>query len=335
MKSNFLFACLTACPVVFCQAQSGLSVSSGSSLLIKSSNILSVDGIVLQPSSDFTINGSNSIARNTSLSHGASGTYIGRAFKLAGTVNAFSGSITIYYNDFELNGIPEGSLTLNVHNGTAWGAFTTGVTRDGVNNYVRTAGLSNVNLDEFTLADAMTALPLTWGDVTANRKGAGAFVKWQTYDESSTSYFEVERRTATTDWKSVGNRIAAFNTTGVHDYSLEDATVTQALTYYRIKQVDDNNRFTYSKVVSVSAVGMPADVNLYPNPAGHYVVVDAHQLKMLSVNVYSMDGGLVLSKPANGASVCVLDIARLPAGQYRLVARLSNGAICNQSFIKK
>jgi len=334
MKNQFTSLLATFCIVTSGHAQSGLYISSGTSFFITSNSVVAIDGIVLEPSANFTINGNNSLTRNTAIAHPASGNYIGRVFNWGSTVNSFTGGIRIYYSDSELKGIPEPNLTLNVHNGTAWAAYAAGVTRDGTNNIVTTTGLNNINLNELTLADAMAALPLTWGNVSAIRKDGQALVKWQTYDETAVDFFAVERRTAGTGWMPVGNSVAASNTTGVHTYSLNDASVSAATTYYRIKQVDINGRFTYSTVVSVGALDTPAGLIMYPNPASDHMVLHADNNSIAAVTVYGLDGRMITAATPK-SNTYRLDVARLPAGIYNIQVFLSDGAFFNQSFIKQ
>lgn len=266
-------------------AQSGLSISSGT-LSINANTVFLVDGLVLQPTSSFTLSGPNSVTRTTTIAHTAPQPYISRVFQLAATTNSFSGSISIYYNDTELNGLSESGLTLNIHNGGGWSAFNSGVTRDGINNVVTTSGLANINLNELTLANVTTPLPLDWGPVTALRKEGGAHVQWQTYNEVATSHFVVERSLNGVQWTAVGLPVAARNQSGDQHYSLTDALITPAQTYYRIKQVDEDGRYSYSPVVTVKAIAATNHLTLYPNPTQGRIQLQSTALPINTITMY-------------------------------------------------
>src|ERR1700730_646304 len=88
-------------------AQSGLYISPGTNVFIGASTIFSTDSLVIIPTADFTIAGPNAVTRNGSVTHNTSNPYIQRVFHLFSTLSSYSGAISIYYRDEELNGIAE------------------------------------------------------------------------------------------------------------------------------------------------------------------------------------------------------------------------------------
>lgn len=140
--------------------QTGLFISSGSNFFIGTGAIVSLDSLVLKPSVNFNITGLNKEFRNGTVTHALGGTHINRVYHFSTTTPAFSGTITIYYQDAELSGLSESNLTLHIHDGTSWNNFTSGVSRNSVSNFVSTSGISSVPLNELTLADAGTG-PVT------------------------------------------------------------------------------------------------------------------------------------------------------------------------------
>ena len=134
----------------------GIYISPSANLFISGGTIFSTDSLVIVPSRDFNITGENAQTKNAAITHPSGNPYIKRVFHFLNTTSPFTGNISIYYLDGELNGLAENALTLNVHNGAVWNAYTTGVTRDGVNNVVNTTGLSNIMLNELTLAGLST-----------------------------------------------------------------------------------------------------------------------------------------------------------------------------------
>src|SRR5947209_9043476 len=138
----------------------GIYIAPTSNIFITAGTIFSADSLVLTPSAAFNFTGENAETRNATVTHLSSDPYIKRVYHLLNTSAPFTGDIAIYYLDNELNGIAENTLTLNVHNGTRWTAFTTGVTREGGSNVVTTTGLTNLSLNELTLARLSSPLPV-------------------------------------------------------------------------------------------------------------------------------------------------------------------------------
>ena len=142
-----------------CKAQAQLTVEPGSSLTIQNGTQLHGDGLTLIPSADFIL--SNVIlSRSATIIHTQVNPYIARVYQFSNTSNAFSGSIQINYTDgAELSGLAEAELILTIYNDTNWAQYPAS-TRDAINNYVLTNGLSGITLNEITLASQFVPLPL-------------------------------------------------------------------------------------------------------------------------------------------------------------------------------
>jgi hypothetical protein len=150
----------------------GVTIKSGSNLFISSGTTVSLDSLVLRPTSNFNITGVNSEIRGTTVVHALSKPYIKRVYRFGATTPLFNGAISIYYRDAELNAISESVLTLNMHNGSSWNAYTSGITRNSASNFVTTTGLSSVALNELTLAS--NTAPLTMNAAAVQREVAAA-----------------------------------------------------------------------------------------------------------------------------------------------------------------
>lgn len=91
-------------------------------------------------------------------------------------------------------------------------------------------------------------------------------------------HFVVERRhESETDFKEIGNVDANqdFNL-AQHDYDFDDYDVNlSGVYYYRIKQIDKNERFTYSRIISIQVkVDESLNAFIYPNPVNDKLKVE-------------------------------------------------------------
>jgi hypothetical protein len=97
-----------------------------------------------------------------------------------------------------------------------------------------------------------------------------AVLDWKV-DENSVSHYEVERSANARDF----GKIAAVGSlgNGIRQYSLTDPAVATGNVYYRVRQVDLDGSYSYSRIVSVSA---PDGIQLraYPNPTRDRVTVE-------------------------------------------------------------
>ena len=94
-----------------------------------------------------------------------------------------------------------------------------------------------------------------------------------------------------------------------------------AVNYYRLKQVDTDGTFTYSKTIAVSGVVLNKDAQIIvsPNPANDVLIVQSLTDNALDkrVDLISLDGRVVLSKTLyQGSTMCVFDLKAVCAGVY-------------------
>src|SRR3712207_212957 len=107
------FFLLGLCLAFYSRGQSGLHINNATTVAVRTNTIFAVDGLVLSPTSDYSITGVNDMIRNTTLTHPSIMPAISSAYYWSSPLPAFSGNIGFYYTDAGLNGISEPELTLN------------------------------------------------------------------------------------------------------------------------------------------------------------------------------------------------------------------------------
>lgn len=202
--------------------------------------------------------------------------------------------------------------------------FDIDITSGGTTNSMR-VGVEITN-------PSLGVLPLNILNIQATRKENIIAVEWQTSAEVNTAYFTIERSANGVDFTSKGSVSATLNPSLTNSYSWNDVSPLHATNYYRIKSVDRDGAFTYSKIVKATFTGMEASLRAYPVPAASEVQFTfppsgaAHIL-----TVYSNDGRIIEHiKVAKNAPSATLTIGSYPAGVYWV--RGQNGL--NTKFIK-
>lgn len=112
------------------------------------------------------------------------------------------------------------------------------------------------------------SLPVTLLTFTATADNGQTLLNWSTAQEQNSDHFEIERSTDGIHFTNIGMAAAAHNSNVKEDYSFTDASPAVGANYYRLKMVDLDGQFLYSKIeiVSFQAGGLSA-VAAYPNPA--------------------------------------------------------------------
>lgn len=180
-------------------------------------------------------------------------------------------------------------------------------------------------------ATTASTLPLKWSYFTAKENNEGIKLEWGTTEEQNTHYFVIERGEATgfvalDTLEAKGSLISNY-------YSFTDKTNTAARVTYRIKQVDNNSRFEYSKQVTVEVKGNVMGLRVYPNPAqGQCRISLPAGLTRATVQLYDMRG--VLVKSAQVSDKQVMGLEGVVPGVYHVVVNDQSERYSQQLIVK-
>ena len=189
--------------------------------------------------------------------------------------------------------------------------------RSNTNAATRTVNFQLDGASYSKLISNASILALTWVSFDGNANGSNVVLNWKTADEKNTAGFMIERSADGKNFEQIGNLKAAGSGNNSYDYT--DAAAASGNNYYRLKQIDNDGTFQYSKVIAVSVRKETAQVTLFPNPAKDVLNVKSNT--PVAIAIYNMSGALVAAQDATtDASV---NISALPEGFY--VYRLTNG----------
>ena len=105
---------------------------------------------------------------------------------------------------------------------------------------------------------------------------SGIELEWETASESNNDRFEVERSLDGKSFDKIGSVDGAGTTSVKQNYSYTDYVTRAGTFYYRLRQVDHDGTYDYSKTVAVKLKSLPGGgkFSVYPNPAlGNIVTV--------------------------------------------------------------
>ena len=175
-----------------------------------------------------------------------------------------------------------------------------------------------------------SVLPVTLKYLRAKKVENKVAVEWATSQETNAKWFVVERSNDGLTFLPVETVMASGNSTSEKRYSVTDAEVLAGKRYYRLKQVDHDGGFVYSIVVAVEA--QTTGIQLYPNPASHFVIVSGNRNPQAIVKVYNNQGLLVKQESLGNDGK--ISISSMAAGVY-FVEIISNHQSLKASFIKQ
>ena len=296
--------------------QAQLYVGSGVDLVIKSGGTFHYDGLTITPSGDFTL--TNTTLTKTddyTISPAPTGTYIKRYFSFSNTTSSFSGTIRFSYDGAIIpSPLSAGTLQLNIRTSSAWtGGFGTDAGTGG-GSYVEATSLSSTGLNTLTLAANGAALPVTWLRFVAEKKESASILNWATATEQNTKDYLVQHSISGGGWKSLGTVKAAGNSSTRSDYTFIHHTPESGYNYYRLIQRDQDDQFSYSKVVTVLMNKEDIRLKVFPNP-----ILDGKVNVLLKepaqVRLFDAAGRQVLCQWL-AAGLQAIDVSRYSTGTY-------------------
>ena len=112
-----------------------------------------------------------------------------------------------------------------------------------------------------------TTLPVQLVQFLATKNDDGSVkVSWSTSQEENSNYYDVERSSDQSQWTNIGTVKAKGFSSTTTNYFLNDKSPINGTGYYRLKMVDLDGKFTYSKAIPVTTDNSSQGLVIYSNP---------------------------------------------------------------------
>lgn len=190
----------------------------------------------------------------------------------------------------------------------------------------------------WVFADSTNILPLTIIDFTAAYQGKIVRLDWKTTQEINSSYFDIERSIDALNFSRIGSVAANGNNNIVTDYSFNDNalpyTIAQQQTLnYRLKMVDKDGQFAYSKVVVVN-FNASSLIKIYPIPAKNFLQITGLNSSVpATISIINISGNIVKKITLQNTNY-LCDVSRLTPGTY-YISIVEDKKITNLKFVKE
>lgn len=165
-------------------------------------------------------------------------------------------------------------------------------------------------------------LPIVLKSFTANRNRTNVNLKWETATEDNNRGFEVQRRLGSSgNWQAIGfvnSKAQDGNSAAPLNYELNDINGTRGITQYRLKQIDIDNKYSYSVIRAVRGEEQKGKTIIFPNPSsdGRLNVVFEDINVKRDVTLIDMNGRTI--KQWKGVTNNNIQIENLNAGFYSI-----------------
>lgn len=165
-------------------------------------------------------------------------------------------------------------------------------------------------------------VPVTLLDFNVVKNKLVNTLHWTTSQEINSREFIVERSSDAVYFTEKGSIVARGNSNNAVNYSFTDEEPFNEITYYRLRMINRDNTYSYSRIVSVKNERING-LSIYPNPAKGKITVRFHvqEISPALLDVYTMNGELVYSKKMQataGTNMLELNTEKFVAGNYIL-----------------
>jgi hypothetical protein len=204
---------------------------------------------------------------------------------------------------------------------------------------VMRTGMSGFSV--FGAAQAVTPLPVELLFFRAKKDGLRNRIDWATSSESNNDYFELQRSRDGAMFEKLLEKDGAGNSSVVNNYDDFDHSPFPGVTYYRLKQVDFNNDYSYSEIIAVrdgSSGSMMG--NLRPNPTSEDIVFDFYSTEAVQLHIQLIDytGRIVLDEiqmVSEGTTQLSAKMSDLAKGVYSLRIESREGEFSSVTKVVK
>ncbi len=185
----------------------------------------------------------------------------------------------------------------------------------------------------FVPLNGVSILIVKFTSFSATKKDNDALLNWSVVNESANAkMYEVERSVDGANFEKINSITPLNNGSSSNVYNIKDENLSaiknNGLIYYRIKQIDQDGKFTYSEIRSVKTNDKSGGLQVYPNPVKDFTTVrveaqDAAQTTLLLMNA---EGKQIQSLPMNlqkGLNAKKIDLSNVAAGTYLLKAEIA------------
>ena len=193
----------------------------------------------------------------------------------------------------------------------------------------------NFRIDDFTVG-ANFSLPAELSRFDAQAINKQAYVTWATNSETDNAYFAVEHSTNGQDFTELGQVTGSGTTREQRQYFFWHKNPESGLNYYRLRQVDGNDRSVFS-IIRTLNFNSGSAFRVFPSPASDFLQIKWERKDVVEEGVWGIFdpiGRQLLSGPIDAQNTEMrISLNSLPVGLLLFRIRWKEH-VAVQTFIK-
>jgi len=175
----------------------------------------------------------------------------------------------------------------------------------------------------YTFAALTIPLPVTLVSFDVTKEGQTVLLKWSTTAEINSDRFEVEHSLNGKIWNSIGIVESHGESKSLRDYQYAHYTPASGENLYRLKMVDNDGTFAYSRIRSINIDSRPSDLSVYPNPSSDKLNISDYT-SVKEIVISDLYGRSVYQSGSFSTGNGTVDVKNFTKGTYVVkITRLS------------
>jgi len=130
-------------------------------------------------------------------------------------------------------------------------------------------------------------MPVTLVNFKAEHQENAVYLKWETTFETNSDRFEIQHSTDGKQWFVIGKVLSSHESEVLRTYSFLHKNPAFGENLYRLKMIDKDETFAYSRMVSIT-IDESQEITVFPNPARDKVTIlgmkAVKQYRVLDIN---------------------------------------------------
>jgi hypothetical protein len=171
-------------------------------------------------------------------------------------------------------------------------------------------------ITQFSFAPPFVPLPVTLLNFNGAKQGTAVRLSWITTQEANSSHFDIQRSSDNQNFTTIATVAAQGNSQTTTKYHCTDPSPLPGDNYYRVRPVDKDGHFTYSKTVLLDFSSIT--VGLTPNPAHSTAnLIIGKNSEALFIEIVDGSGHVISQlRTTSGTTTVPIDVSQLPKGIY-------------------
>jgi hypothetical protein len=168
-----------------------------------------------------------------------------------------------------------------------------------------------------------TPLPVELFSFTGKLERNAVLLEWATASEKNNDHFQVERSLNGKEFETIGKVQGHLNSNTLLNYSFLDHRTPASIVYYRLKQVDLDGTFEYSKIIAIERKNLSGQEQpiIYPNPTNSNcsIILNSQSTETAKLIIYDAIGNALRTESVNlneGQTIFEVQTKELRSGLY-------------------